>query len=146
MKESLCGLIMSLLIPAMATFAEERAVPFSPEDLLKQSTLVFKGTISQVETDETAKVSFPVKAKLTSVVKGKSDETELSFKHKSPGKFVIFEEDFNKPELGKKGTFYLQDMGGTLILIGYIKETEPRVGGDAKPEPQRRCSVKKERK
>jgi hypothetical protein len=121
MKRLFYGLVMSLLISGIPAFAEDRARPFTPEELLGQSTLVFQGTVLQVEADGADKVAFPVKAGIASVVKGKSDKTELSFKHKS-GKFVIFQEEFNRPEIGQKGTFYLQDMGGILVLIGYLKD------------------------
>lgn len=105
-------------------FAETRGSIYTPAQLDKMSTLVFKGTVSKVDTVEKYKKTFPTSAMISEVLKGTLKEKELVFKHKSPGKCVIFEKEFNTPTIGQEGTFYLQDQGGTLVLIGYIKKTE----------------------
>ena len=101
--------------------ADMRGVPYSPEQLFKQSTLVFEGTVTEIETVEKYDNTFPISAKVVTVLKGKADQKALSFKHKDPGDSVIYEQEFNKPEVGEMGTFYLQDQAGTLVLIGYIR-------------------------
>lgn len=118
--------------------AESRAPGafYTPEKLAEMSTLVFEGTVAEIETNVEYKVSFPTKALVSKVVKGKLEAKELTFKHKHPGKHVIIEKEYNTPSAGQVGTFYLQDQGDTLILIGYIKKTEPPAGGDGKPAPQ----------
>lgn len=105
-------------------FAETRGSIYTPEQLDKMSTLVFKGTVSKIDTVEKYKKTFPTSAMISEVLKGTFKEKELVFKHKSPGKCVIFEKEFNTPTIGQEGTFYLQDQGGTLVLIGYIKKAE----------------------
>jgi hypothetical protein len=116
--------IAGLMVVAVPVLAETRAGHYTPEDLLKQSTLVVKGVVLAVETMEEYKVSFPVKASVVAVLKGKWEEKEITFKHKNPGRNVIYEQEFNKPEKGQKGTFYFQDQNGTLVLIGYVRETD----------------------
>lgn len=108
-------------------FAETRGKPFAPEKLYEMSVLVFEGTVTKIITAKRYKKTFPTSAKVTKVLKGKTDKKELPLKHKSPGKFTIFEEEYNVPEIGQKGTFYIQDMYGTLVLIGFIQKTKPAV-------------------
>lgn len=131
-------LMLSLLtIAAMWIHAESRAPEafYTPKQLTEMSTLVFEGTVAEIETNAEYNVSFPIKAFVRTLVKGKLEAKELSFKHKHPGKHIIIEKEYNTPVLGQAGTFYLQDQGGTLILIGYIKNTEPPAGGDGKSTP-----------
>lgn len=84
--------------------------------------------------------AFPVRAKVAAVLKGKLDGKDVSFSHKHPGRSVIREAEFNKPAVAQKGTFYLKDEAGTLVLIGYIAKpaaatqrisprTQPAAGG-----------------
>lgn len=112
-----------LLCLVIAGFAETRAPGafYTPEKLKEMSTLVFSGRVLKIETNDNYKVSFPVEAKVDKVVKGKLEEKKLSFKHKHPGRCIIIEKEFNTPRIGEEGTFYIQDQGGTLLLIGYIK-------------------------
>ncbi len=77
-------------------------------------------------------VTFPTSAEVARVLKGKLEQKELSFKHKHPSRCVIFEEEFNMPKVGQEGTFYLQDQGGTLVLIGYLK----KAGAEDSPEKE----------
>jgi hypothetical protein len=128
-------LLVSLaLFMAIYVHAETRAPSafYSPEKLKEMSTLVFKGTVLEVETVEKYKVTFPTKAKVSNILKGKLQKKELTFKHKHPGRCIILEKEFNTPKVGQAGTFYIQDQGGTLVLIGYIKKTEPKDSGDKK--------------
>lgn len=118
-------ILCALLCFTMPTLAETRGSPYTPDQLHKMSTLVFEGTVLEIKTtDDKFKKTFPVKAKVSTVLKGKLDKNELSFKHKHPGRCVIFEKEFNVPEVEQEGTFYLQDQSGTLVLIGYLKKTE----------------------
>lgn len=112
-------LLVCLVVPC---FAESRGGRYTPEQLHEMSTLVFSGTVVEIETNEKYKVNFPTRAKVADVLKGEPKEKELSFKHKHPGRCVIFEVEFNIPKVGQEGTFYLQDQGGTLVLIGYIRK------------------------
>jgi len=132
MRKLLFGLIAILSVTSI--YAETRAPSafYSPEKLKEMSTLVFTGTVLKIETNEKHKVSFPVEAKVDKVDKGKLKEKKLSFKHKSPGRCIIIEKEFNTPKVGQKGTFYIQDQAGTLVLIGYIKKTEQKDSGDKK--------------
>jgi hypothetical protein len=100
----------------------------TPEKLKKMSALVFTGTVSKIETNKKYKVSFPVEAKVDKVVKGKLKNRKLSFKHKNPGRSIIIEKEFNTPEVGQKGTFYIQKQGKALVLIGYIKRRSAGIG------------------
>lgn len=115
-----------LVSPGVNAHAETRAPGsfFSPEKLKEMSTLVFRGTVLEIETIEKYKVTFPVKAKVAKVLKGELKKKELAFKHKSPGKHIIIKQEFNTPKVEQEGTFYIQDQGGMLVLIGYIKKTE----------------------
>jgi len=97
------------------------------------STLVFDGTVAGIETNAEYKVSFPTKALVNKVVKGKLEAKELTFRHKYPGRCIIIEKEYNTPALGQSGTFYLEDQGGTLILIGYIRKIEPAGGAYVSP-------------
>lgn len=124
----------------MVALSESRGRHYTPAELLEQSTLVFKGRVLEVETLDEYKVSFPTKAAVDQVLKGNWGHKEIKCKHKSPGKRdVIYEEEFNKPEKGQTGTFYLQAQYEYVILIGYIKETEVPVSewkkarGNAQP-------------
>ena len=131
MKTLLSGLVVMLcLAPA---YAETRAPTafYSPEKLKEMSTLVITGTVVRIETNEQYKVSFPTEAKVDTVVKGELEEKTLSFKHKHPGRCIIIEKEFNTPEVGQEGTFYIQKQGETLVLIGYIKKTEQTPAGDS---------------
>jgi len=123
MKKLLFGLVAILVVAS--SYAETRAPGAfrSPEKLKEMSTLVFTGTVSKIETNKKYKVSFPVEAKVDKVVKGKLEDKKLSFKHKNPGRSIIIEKEFNTPEVGQKGTFYIQKQGEALVLIGYIKKT-----------------------
>ncbi len=112
----MCALLW-LTLPASA---ESRAGTYTPQQLHDQSTVVFKGTVTRVETVAKYRKAFPVRAKVAAVLKGKLAGKDVSFGYKPPGKYAIFEAEFNKPEVGRKGTFYLKDFSGTLVLIGYI--------------------------
>lgn len=87
------------------------------------STLVFTGKVAKIETNDKYRVSFPTEAKVDKIVKGKLEEKkkEIAFKHKHPGRCIIIKKEYNTPEVGQTGTFYIQNQGGTLVLIGYIK-------------------------
>jgi hypothetical protein len=124
MKRMLLGCIV--LLVGFLAYAETRAPAafHSAEKLKEMSTLVFTGTVMKIETVEKYKVSFPTEAKVVKVVKGELEKKEISFKHKNPGRCIIIEKEFNTPKVGQEGTFYIQDQGGTLVLIGYIKKTE----------------------
>ena len=126
MKKLLFGLIAILSV--VSIYAETRAPGafHSPEKLKELSALVFTGTVLKIETNEKYKVSFPVEAKVDKVVKGTLEEEKLSFKHKNPGRCIIIKKEFNTPEVGQKGTFYIQKQGKALVLIGYIKKTEQK--------------------
>ena len=120
-------LSISLVVFAVTFAHAETRAPgafLSPSKLKEMSTLVFTGAVLKVETNEKYKVSFPVAAKVDNLVKGKLKENELSFKHKNPGRCIIIEKEFNTPKVGQTGTFYIQEQGNVLILIGYIKKTE----------------------
>jgi hypothetical protein len=121
-----------LLIAALSARAESRAPEsfYTPEKLKEMSTFVFEGTVVEIETNAQYKVSFPTKAAVASVLKGKLEAKELTFKHKHPGRCIILEKEYNTPQIGQAGTFYIEDQGGTLVLIGYIKKTEPTSAGD----------------
>ncbi|MFC1479092.1 hypothetical protein ACFL6F_00705 [Planctomycetota bacterium] len=121
MKKILIGCVALLL--TLSIHAETRAPGAfrSPEKLKEMSTLVFVGTVLKVETVEKYRVSFPTDAKVGKVLKGQLEKREISFKHKNPGRYIIIEKEFNTPKIGQEGTFYIQDQGGTLVLIGYIK-------------------------
>lgn len=96
---------------------------YKPAELMKMSTLVFEGKVLAIETNLHYKVAFPTKAAVERVLKGESKEKEMTVKHKHPERNIIVEQEFNTPQTGETGTFYLQDQGGTLILIGYLKHT-----------------------
>ena len=113
-----------LMVSAMG-FAETRGQPFTPEELYEQSTLVIKGAVLEIETIMEFQVSFPIGASVDAVVKGKWKEKKIAFQPKHPGLNVIFEQEYNKPEMGQKGTFYVQSRNGTLVLIGYISNVKP---------------------
>lgn len=115
-----------LAIAATWARAESRAPGafHTPEELTVMSTLVFEGTVAEIETNAEYKVSFSTKALVNKVVKGKLEAKELTFKHKHPGRCIIIEREFNTPKIGQEGTFYIQDQGGTLVLTGYIKKAE----------------------
>ncbi len=132
MKKLLFGFIV--ILAAASIYAETRAPSAfrSPEKLKEMSTLVFTGTVLKIEVNEKYEVSFPVKATVDKVVKGELKDKKLSFMHKHPGKYIIIEKEYNTPKVGQKGTFYVQDQGGTLVLIGYIRETEQKDSGDKK--------------
>ena len=122
----------ALVIAVSSAHAESRdpSSPYTPQQLKEMSTRVFEGTVMEVETNTEHKVSFPTKATVSTVLKGKRDAKVLTFKHKHPGKHIILEKEYNTPEVGQAGTFYIEDQGGTLVLIGYIKKTEPTSAGD----------------
>jgi len=114
-----------MLMASTAGFAETRGRHFTPEQLHQQSTLVIKGAVREIQTVAEFKVSFPKRASVDTVVKGRWKEKEIAFQHKHPGLNVIFNQEYNKPAMGQKGTFYVQSRNGALILIGYISDTEP---------------------
>ena len=118
-----------LLCFVASALAETRGVPYTAEQLEKLSTLVFRGTVTKIETVEKYDKTFPTSARITRVLKGRLDDKEVSFKHKHPGKCVIFEKEFNIPKVGEKGTFYVQNEGGSLVLVGYIRNAEPEDSG-----------------
>jgi hypothetical protein len=120
-------LMLSLLATAaLAAHAESRAPEafYTPAQLTEMSTVVLEGTVTQIETNAEYKVAFPAKALVRKIVKGQLDAKEVTFKHKHPGRHIILEKEYNTPAIGQAGTFFLQDQGGTLILIGYIRKTE----------------------
>jgi hypothetical protein len=122
--KTLVGLIAACALAGTPAPAETRAVPHTPERLHEMSTLVFEGTVTAIATVEEYKKSFPTSATVAKVLKGKLDKKELSFKHKGPGKWVIFKEEFTPPKVGQDGTFYIQDQHGTLVLVGYLKKPD----------------------
>jgi len=125
-----------ILMASTAGFAETRGRHFTPEQLREQSTLVIKGAVREIETAAEFKISFPKRASVDTVVKGRWKEKEIAFQHKHPGLNVIFEQEYNKPAMGQKGTFYVQSRNGALILIGYISDTEPaRQAAELTPIP-----------
>jgi hypothetical protein len=115
-----------LVAAACSVHAESRdpESPFTPQQLHEMSTLVFEGTVVAIETNAERKGSFPTKATVDAVLKGKLEAKELPLTHKSPGKWLILEKEYNTPQVGQNGAFYIEDQGGTLVLIGYIKKIE----------------------
>ena len=114
-----------------AVLAESRMGAYTQEQLHQKSTLVIRGVVQETETLTDYNLRFPTKASVVAVLKGSWDKKDISFKHKHPGRNIILEQEYNPPEIGQSGTFYLEDQNGTLILIGYIKETEQ--GGPGYP-------------
>ena len=125
-------ILAGMVIATCAVHAESRDPnsPYAPQQLKEMSTLVFEGAVVAIETNAEHKVSFPTKATVSAVMKGTLEAKELTFKHKNPGRAIIIEREYNTPTIGHTGTFYLEDQGGTLILIGYIKKIEPSSAGD----------------
>ena len=121
-----------LLMLTAVGFAEVRVRPFTPEELHEQSTWVIEGAVREIATVAEFQVSFPARASVATVVKGRWTEKEITFRHKHPGLHVIFEEEYSKPEIGQTGTFYLQSRDGALLLIGYISDVESK-GQPASP-------------
>ncbi len=117
-------ILCALLCFTMSALGETRGRSYTPEQLYKMSTLVFQGEVTKIERVEKYDKTFPTAAKIVKLLKGKLDKNELSFKHKHPGRCVIFEKEFNVPALTQEGNFYLQDQNGTLVLIGYLKKIE----------------------
>ena len=113
--------LCALLCLTAAGIAETRGTHYTHEQLHKMSTLVFKGVVTKIRTVEKYEKIFPVGAVASKVLKGELSETRIGFTHKHPGRCVIFREEFNTPRVGQEGTFFLQNQGGTLVLIGYIK-------------------------
>ena len=124
MKKLLTGCFLLLL--AVPAYAEKRACCYTPEQLYDMSTLVFEGTVTKIETVEETGHRFPVEADVHDLLKGKLGAHRLSFAYKGPGLFVIYEKEFNAPEVGQNGTFYIQELSGFPFLIGYLKNTEPQ--------------------
>ena len=105
-------LILSLLATAALSARAESRAPgafYTPQQLTEMSTLVFEGTVVEIETNAEYKVSFPTKALVSKVVNGQLDAKELTFKHKHPGKHIIIENEYNAPSGGQVVTFYFQD-------------------------------------
>jgi hypothetical protein len=115
---------VTLMCSAPGT-AEVRARHFTPEQLYEQSTLVIQGRVSGIAIVAEFEASFPVEASVDTVVKGRWPEKDIAFQHKHPGLHVIFEQEFNTPEMGQRGTFYIQKRNGSPMLIGYIRDAEP---------------------
>ena len=123
--------IAVLTLCPMLSLGETRANSKSPQQLTNESTLVVEGVVSGVDTVQEYKVSFPIKAEVTKVLKGTWNSNTIEFIHRSPGKWVIFQEEYNSPAIGQVGTFFLLDEDGKFVLIGYInKKTEPTSAGD----------------
>jgi len=113
------------------------------------STLVFKGVVTKIRTVEKYEKIFPVGAVASKVLKGELSETRIGFTHKHPGRCVIFREEFNTPRVGQEGTFFLQNQGGTLVLIGYIKieqdgAHQPATAPESKPEGEEKLKPESE--
>jgi hypothetical protein len=111
-----------LVLTALSAHAESRDPnsPYTAQQLTQMSTLIFEGKVVAIETNAEHKVSFPTRATVGAVLKGRLEAMELLFKHKDPGRCIILEKDYNTPQIGQAGTFCLEDQGGTLVLIGYI--------------------------
>lgn len=114
-----------MLIVVTLSYAEVRVRHYTPEELYEQSTLVFKGTVLAIENVPEFNISFPVRARVDAVVKGRWREKEIAFRYKHPGLHAIFRQEYNHPETDKQGTFYVQNRNGTLLLIGFISDTDP---------------------
>ena len=121
---TLLALIAASAWACAPALGESRFGLYTPEQLHEMSTLVFEGTVTGIATVEKYEETFPTSATVTKVLKGKLDKKELSFKHKHPGRNLIYKEEFNPPEVGQDGTFYIQDQHGTLVLIGYLKKPD----------------------
>lgn len=115
-----------LLFLTVPVYAEERACCYTPEQLYDMSTLVFEGTVTKIDTVEATGDRFPVEADVHTLLKGALDTPRLSFGHKGRGKFVSYEQEFNHPEIGQRGTCYIHEQNGFLLLIGYLKKAEPQ--------------------
>ncbi|MBW8017013.1 MAG: hypothetical protein FVQ82_12575 [Planctomycetes bacterium] len=120
------AILLAIFCFMQPCFAETRGSKYTPEQLYKKSTLVFRGTVTKIETVEKYNNTFPVSAAVSKILKGKLKDKEFSFKHKNPGKNVIYKAEFNVPTVGQEGTFYIQDQSGTLVLIGYIKKPKSK--------------------
>ena len=121
MTNKLYILCLALFATAIA-FAEFRLTPYTPDQLYEMSSLVFTGTVLEIESVDAGDRKFPVRAKVDKILKGKSNEAELTFRHKHPALHAIFKEEFNTPSVGQEGTFFFEVQNGTLQLIGYIKK------------------------
>ena len=122
-----------------SSMAEMRGGPYSREYLFEMSSLVFVGTVDGITTNEKYNLIFPTSATIQEMLKGSfDDKVMIEFAYKDPGYFEIFEEEFNIPAVGQRGTFYIeQRRDGSHMLIGYITVTEhvPPGGRGEAPRP-----------
>jgi hypothetical protein len=130
--------VLSALVLAVSCASGEvrEPKPYTPQQLKDMSTLVFEGAVKEIETDSVYKVTFPTRAAVERVLKGRLEEKELTFGHKNPGRCLILEGEFNAPQVGQTGAFYIQEQGGILQLIGYIKKTEAPASDKTTPAVQ----------
>ena len=126
MNENISVVMLSVCLLCVNAFGENREAPWTPRQLLEKSDLAFTGSVTKIETTaDKFKKTFPVAAKVVSILKGKLDSDVLAFGHKHPGLSAIFEEEFNTPKVGQQGTFYLvKEPDNSYTLIGYIRTTD----------------------
>lgn len=111
-----------LLAAGKAVLAETRHAPYTANELHDQATLVLQGVVLETDTIGQYGFTFPVRAYVERVIKGRRPGGEIAFRPGHPGLFAIFEEEFHSPEPGQKGTFYLKERGGVPVLIGYLSD------------------------
>jgi len=114
------------------SFAETRLGPYTPDQLYEMSSLVFEGTVVAIETtNDKFEKTFPIKASVENILKGKYASGLISFKHKNPGRSLIHPAEYNAPSVGQKGRFYVveyvADKSEEFLLIAYHAESEVHI-------------------
>lgn len=127
MKKTIILTLFTLIFNT-SSFAETRMGPYTPDQLYEKSSLVFEGTVIEIETTDDKFYTFPIKASVENVLKGSYDSESISLKHKHPGLSLIHPLEYNVPSVGQKGKFYVVEyetgQSKEFLLIGYHSKND----------------------
>jgi hypothetical protein len=108
-----------IAIPHVALHAESRGAPWSEEQLLKKSTIVFVGEVLETTTFNQYKRTVPTRVRVLLSVKGNVPQGERAVRPKHPGNFVYFDQEFSQAEKGRLGLFFVGAKEQPDLLMGY---------------------------
>jgi hypothetical protein len=99
--------------------AESRGGPWTEEQLLKYSTVVFVGEVLETTTFDKYKRTVPTRVRVLLSVKGNVPQLERDVVPKHPGKFVYFDQEFSQAAKGRLGVFFVGTKEQPDLLMGY---------------------------
>ena len=113
------AIVLIVALACSVTSAETRGKPYTEEQLLENSAVIFVGEVIDTRTYPDYKRTVPSRARVLLSIKGKASPGERKIQPKDPGEFAYFDEEFTPAKKGDLGIFYVGTKDNPDLLLGY---------------------------